>query len=207
MLTQNRMFNSAIYNLYFCSKTAFAQSTDSSLGPANIRWVTKNRVNTQHLCLHFTSTSMALSHFSCNHLEWLEQQDCWINILWWKLNLSPRHQWLSYKARPHLTNHEITISWTTYTFEHSVDWDCLTTYTSHPLSQIFLYLNLKLVSVPQRWANMLTLPFLLCIWCISESPFFDLLTNTHLFNWCIRVSDRPTMLEPVLIPKIFQSIW
>jgi hypothetical protein len=31
------------------------------------------------------------------------------------------------------------------------DWDCLTMHIFHPLPQFFVYLSLKLFSVPPRW--------------------------------------------------------
>jgi hypothetical protein len=86
------------------------------------------------------------------------------NISWQESKLSPRQQWLSYsdQAPPDQSRGDDQLNHTSdhlYSPDHTCSWDCsLIMHTSHTLSQLHLYLNLKLMSVPQRWHNIVTLP-------------------------------------------------
>jgi hypothetical protein len=57
-------------------QAAFAKSTDSSLGPANVQGEQKSKIKISHFCLQCTE----LFPFT-SHLEFQEQQVWWINIL------------------------------------------------------------------------------------------------------------------------------
>jgi hypothetical protein len=117
----------------------------------------------------------------CSHLGFQERQGWWISILWqdWVCLQVPM-TFLFRQAFPDQ-------SWDNDQRSYTFDWNCSVRHTFCPLPQFFLYFNLKLMSVPQRWAEMFNLPFPVCGWHVNKFPSLTF-TTTGLFNWCIGAS-------------------
>jgi hypothetical protein len=102
--------------------------------------------------------------------------------------------------RPHLTRSELMITVTMphlWPPDHTFVWNCLIIiHTFHPLLQFFLCLNLKLMSMPQRWLRMgwfCLFPLLTChVISLLSLPS----TITHLFTWGIRLGGWNWPVEP-----------
>jgi hypothetical protein len=74
--------------------------------------------------------------------------------------------------------------------EHTCDWDCLTMHTLSPTLSFFVYLDLQLMSVPQRWLNLswvITLPHPSA--CSKPINFLSL-CSPCLFIWHLGAGNR-----------------